>query len=217
MSGAQHTKNHRQDARMIFAQHRNSSFVDAAQSAGRMAAEGVLLLGRLGQGVGLLSDVLAAAALESGLPAICEELHGFAPLHPLSGAAIWLGTSEAPSALAGSDVSLFDVVVALDRAAISVAYRLVKPNGRILLPLADEMHSGEERFGAAAGLHSVLFRSQQVSIGYLAGCLSGCVSMPDRAWRAALNAHLRPRDRRTAQAQFAAGRREFATPRMSWR
>jgi hypothetical protein len=197
---------------MIFAQHPSSSFVDAARSA-----EGVLLLGRLGQGVGLLSDMLAAAALESGRPAICEELHGFARLRPLSAAAIWLGTSETPSASTGFDVPRFDVVVALDRTAISVAYRLVKSNGRILLPLADEMHSTAGRFGLAAGLHPALFRSQPVSIGYLAGCLSGCVSMPDRAWRAALNAHLRPRDRRAAQAQFAAGRREIATPRTSWR
>ena len=37
---------------------------------------GVLVLGRLGQGVGLLSDVLAAAAAESGQSTCCEELHG---------------------------------------------------------------------------------------------------------------------------------------------
>jgi len=208
---------------MIFAQHHDGSFTDAAPSV-----EGVLLLGLLGQGVGLLSDVLAAAAAECQRPASCEELHDFASLRPLGAAAVWLGPNEAPPAWTGFDVPRFGVVVALDRAAISVAYRLVKPNGRILLPTSQAERSGVSRFGVSTGLHPALGWTERVfiagpadrsteSIGYLAGCLSGCVSLPECAWRAALDAHLRPRDRRSAQAQFAAGRREMAAPRMFWR
>ena len=194
---------------MIFAQHHEGSFVDAAQSA-----EGVLLLGRLGQGVGLLSDVLAAAAADCGRLTSCEELHGFERLQSLSAAAVWLGACEAPPASAG-----FDVVMVLDRSAIAAAHQMVKPNGRILLAFAHEEHSHRSRFGFAAGHHSTLFRSEQVfvagsadpsslSIGYLAGCLGSCVSLPERCWSAALESHLRPRERRTARAHFASGRRQ---------
>jgi hypothetical protein len=215
--------NCRQDAVMIFVQHHGSSLIDAARSA-----EGVLLLGRLGQGVGLLSDLLAAAAAECGRPANCEELHGFAQLRPSSAAAVWLGVSEAPPVSTGYDVPRFDVVVALDRIAIPAAYRLVKPSGRVLLPLPQKEHASASRFGALAGLQPATSQGEQVfivgtanhstvSIGYLAGCLSGCLSLPERAWRAALHSHLRPRDRRRAQAQFAAGRQQMIAPRTFWR
>jgi hypothetical protein len=208
---------------MIFAQHHGSSFVDAAQSA-----EGVLLLGRLGQGVGLLSDLLAAAAAECGRPASCEELHGIPRLRSLSAAAIWLGARAAPPASTGFDMLRFDVIVALDRAAISAAYRLIKPSGRILLPRPLNQHPSALRFSFSTSPPPALFRSEQVfiagpadrsavSIGYMAGCLSSCVSLPGSAWPAALDAYLRPRDRRSAQAQFAAGRLEAAAPRRCWR
>ena len=182
---------------MIFAQHHSGSLVDAARSV-----EGVLLLGRLGQGAGLLNDVLAAAAAESGLPASRDELHGYDCLRPLSAAAVWLGASEVPQ-----DAGRFDVVVVLDQAASSVAYRLVKPSGRILLPYSETMYPIASRFAAGTGWQSFL-QSQQASIGYLAGCLSGCTSLPEQAWHVALDNCLRPRDRRSAAKEFAVGRRE---------
>ena len=88
----------RQEAAMIFAQHPSGSFVDAARSV-----EGVLILGRIGQGVGLLGDLLLAAATENGLPACRDELPDNPSLHPY--AAVRPGASDVPQ-----DASEFEIV-----------------------------------------------------------------------------------------------------------
>ena len=74
----------------------------------------------------------------------------------------------------------------LDRAAITAdARRLVKPRGRILLPrehaVASRFAVGVRPLGAGRELLLLAGPANQsaVSIGYLAGCLSGCLSLPE--------------------------------------
>jgi Pyruvate/2-oxoacid:ferredoxin oxidoreductase gamma subunit len=196
---------------MIFTQHPQSAFAMRARTA-----RSVLMLGRKGAGVGLLGDLIATASLEAGVTTQGEETHDLAALRTLSAAAVWLGTDEPPAA-----TNRFDLIVAFDRAALYTAYQLAGATGRVLLPLDLEPNDSAERFRVALTRRPVFSPRETalalamprsiVTMSYLAGRLSNCLELPLAAWKAAIDSHVRPRERRAARVMFAAGRR-FTRP-----
>jgi hypothetical protein len=174
--------------------------------AGTRRCESVLVLGSLGDGVGLLHDLLVSAAERSGQTVIARQSHRRDKLGTTAQALVRLQGRGSPI----SDQPA-DLLVAFDCLSAGEGFPLLKPEARALVRVPGRFRN-RSRFGALADPRVETWQELPL-VGrrlaapcWAAGWLSGSLEIASDAWREALEEQIPRRQRAFAQAAFDGGR-----------
>ncbi|HEY5311939.1 MAG TPA: hypothetical protein VIK18_05445 [Pirellulales bacterium] len=183
----------------------------ASLSLGRARAARVLIVGPLGQGVGLATDALALAAAQSGSPAATV-----ACMRPA------LGQRACATLVRLGDVSdarpdSADLLLAFGVAAAIEARSLLSPTGTGLVLTQPRPAGWRSRLGAACDASlldgrircwpgPIAAEAQLARVWTLLGWLSARIGLSQKVWRPVLHASVPRRLSVAAQLAFAAGR-----------
>jgi indolepyruvate ferredoxin oxidoreductase, beta subunit len=152
------------------------------------AVTNIVVAGLGGQGVIKASDIIAAAAFHAGHDVKKSEIHGMSQRGGSVTSDIRFGT-RVLSPMVPTGEADYLVVVAPDQ--IDNNRHLLKPGGVLIEPSL---------------LSAVKVTNPRTLNVALVGALSAWLKLDDRAWHAALDAHLAPKIRAVNDAAFAAGR-----------